>query len=45
MLNQFGMPKAIGGNFASVFTIDGTDGNRWAVKCFTRPVPDLSAAV
>ncbi len=42
VLNQFGMPKAIGGNFASVFTIDGTDGNRWAVKCFTRPVPDLS---
>jgi hypothetical protein len=36
------MPKAIGGNFASVFTIDGTDGHRWAVKCFTRPVPDLS---
>ena len=42
VLNAFGMPKAIGGNFASVFTIDGTDGNRWAVKCFTRSVPDLS---
>src|SRR3984957_4246429 len=42
VLNACGMPKAIGGNFASVFTIDGTDGNRWAVKCFTRPVPDLS---
>jgi len=34
------MPKAISGNFASVFTIQGTDGRRWAVKCFTRYVGD-----
>lgn len=40
VLNQWDMPKAIGGNFASVFTINGTDGHRWAVKCFTHNVPD-----
>jgi hypothetical protein len=39
-LNTFGMPKPISGNFASVFTITGTDGRRWAVKCFTRQVDD-----
>jgi hypothetical protein len=39
-LDPLGMPKAISGNFASVFTISGTDGRRWAVKCFTRNVPD-----
>jgi hypothetical protein len=42
VLDPLGMPKAIGGNFASVFTVNGTDGQRWAVKCFTRSVPDLS---
>ena len=36
VLGQFGMPKAIGGNFASVFTVNGADGQRWAVKCFTQ---------
>lgn len=40
VLGPLGMPKAISGNFASVFTINGTDGRRWAVKCFTRHVPD-----
>jgi hypothetical protein len=39
-LDPLGMPKAISGNFASVFTVNGTDGRRWAVKCFTRYVPD-----
>lgn len=39
-LDPLGMPKAISGAFASVFTINGTDGRRWAVKCFTRHVPD-----
>lgn len=38
--DPLGLPKAISGNFASVFTIDGTDGRRWAVKCFTRYVAD-----
>jgi hypothetical protein len=40
VLNPLRMPKAISGNFASVFTIDGTDGRRWAVKCFTHNVRD-----
>jgi hypothetical protein len=40
--DPLGMPKAISGNFASVFTINGTDGRRWAVKCFTRHVRDQS---
>ena len=40
VMDQFGMPKPISGAFASVFTIDGIDGRRWAVKCFTRSVPD-----
>jgi hypothetical protein len=40
VLDRLGMPKPISGNFASVFTIDGTDGRRWAVKCFTRYVED-----
>lgn len=39
-VDPLGMPKAISGNFASVFTICGTDGRRWAVKCFTRYVGD-----
>ena len=38
-----GMPRLISGNFASVFSIQGTDGRRWAVKCFTRHVPDRDA--
>jgi len=42
ILNLQGIPKAISGNFASVFTVDGTDDRRWAVKCFTRRVPDQS---
>jgi hypothetical protein len=36
----FGMPKPIGGNFASVYTVQGKDGRHWAVKCFTRYAPD-----
>src|ERR1700761_7310084 len=42
VLDPLGMPKAIGGNSASVSTVNGTDGQRWAVKCSTRSVPDLS---
>lgn len=33
------MPKAISGNFASVFSITSSSGKRYAVKCFTRDVP------
>lgn len=40
VLDPLGMPRAISGNFASVFSVNGTDGRRWAVKCFTRYVPD-----
>ena len=29
-------PKAISGNFASVFSVTATDGQRYALKCFTR---------
>lgn len=36
---SLGMPKAISGNFASVFSITSSSGKRYAVKCFTRDVP------
>src|SRR6266567_4621668 len=35
-----GLPKPISGQFASVFAITSTSGHRYAVKCFTRDVPD-----
>ncbi|TMS54782.1 phosphotransferase [Mycobacterium sp. DBP42] len=37
-LTSLGLPKAISGNFASVFSITGSSGKRYAVKCFTREV-------
>lgn len=37
-LTPLGLPKAISGNFASVFSITGTSGKRYAVKCFTQQV-------
>ena len=39
-LNKLLMPKPISGNFASVFSLTAADGRRYAVKCFTRDVPD-----
>lgn len=39
-LDGLGLPKPISGASASVFTISGTDGRRWAVKCFTRFIDD-----
>ena len=33
-----GLPKAISGNFASVFPMTTASGHRYAVKCFTREV-------
>src|ERR1700722_9297851 len=39
-LDRLGLPRPISGASASVFTITGTDGRRWAVKCFTRLIPD-----
>ena len=35
-----GMPRAISGNFASVFSIVSPRGKRYAIKCFTRQVLD-----
>lgn len=37
-LTSLGLPKAISGNFASVFSMTGASGKRYAVKCFTREV-------
>jgi hypothetical protein len=37
-LTELGMPKAISGNFASVFSVTSSSGKRYAVKCFTREV-------
>ena len=39
-LDAMGLPRAISGNNASVFRIFTPDGKTWAVKCFTRDVPD-----
>ena len=39
----FGLPRPHSGNFADVYQIQGADGQSWAVKCFTRPVPGLQA--
>ena len=35
-----GLPRAISGNVATVFRLDGADGRSWAVRCFVRPVDD-----
>ncbi len=42
-LTAMGTPRAISGNFASVFSVLGTNGKRYAVKCFTRNVVDQQA--
>ncbi len=39
--NQFGVPMPCSGNFADVYQLQGPDGSRWAVKCFTRETPGL----
>lgn len=40
-LTKLGLPRAISGAFASVFSLtSATSGQRYAVKCFTRHVPD-----
>ncbi|MFB6424257.1 hypothetical protein ACFCXC_08795 [Streptomyces microflavus] len=40
-LTKLGLPRAISGAFASVFSLtSATSGQRYAVKCFTRYVPD-----
>src|ERR1700730_2660676 len=35
-----GRPRPTSGNFASVFSLPSVSGHRFAVKCFTREVPD-----
>lgn len=40
-LTKLGLPRAISGAFASVFSLTSvSSGQRYAVKCFTRHVPD-----
>ncbi len=40
-LNVLGIPLPCSGNFADVYELTCPDGTRWALKCFTRAVPDL----
>ena len=40
-LNALGMPSPHSGNFADVYQVEGTGGQSWAVKCFTRKVHGL----
>jgi hypothetical protein len=39
--NAAGLPVPCSGNFADVYQVRGSDGARWAVKCFTRQVAGL----
>lgn len=40
-LTKIGLPRAISGAFASVFSLtSAASGRRYAIKCFTRHVPD-----
>ncbi|GIW79284.1 MAG: hypothetical protein KatS3mg105_1091 [Gemmatales bacterium] len=40
-LNALGMPMPCSGTFADVYQMQGQNGKKWAVKCFTREVPGL----
>ncbi|CCH30263.1 hypothetical protein ABZ816_17735 [Actinosynnema sp. NPDC047251] len=42
-VDALGRPRAISGNFASVFSVTAADGTRYAVKCFTREVREQAA--
>ncbi|MGI8686901.1 MAG: hypothetical protein ACR2MO_17730, partial [Acidimicrobiales bacterium] len=37
-LGPLGLPRAVSGNVAVVFRLDGTAGRSWAVRCFVRPL-------
>ena len=39
--NALGLPMPCSGNFADVYQVRCPDGNRWAVKCFTREAVGL----
>src|SRR4051794_13440384 len=41
VVNALGIPMPRSGNFADVYEFDGASGAKWAIKCFTRHVPDL----
>jgi hypothetical protein len=41
VVNDLGLPRPFSGNFADVYEIASPDGERWAVKCFTREVRGL----
>lgn len=38
LLGPLGLPRAVSGNVAVVFRLEGKDGRAWAVRCFVRPV-------
>lgn len=39
--NAFGIPQALGGGFALTYTFTGTQGKKWAVRCFHKAVNGL----
>ncbi|MEU4746790.1 hypothetical protein AB0G02_40920, partial [Actinosynnema sp. NPDC023658] len=39
-VDALGRPRAVSGNFASVFSLTLPDGTRCAIKCFTRAAPE-----
>src|SRR6185312_4571109 len=39
--NALGIPMPRSGNFADVYEMRSRSGGHWAVKCFTREVPNL----
>jgi hypothetical protein len=41
VVNAMGLPMPRSGNYADVYEFLGAQGNRWAVKCFTREVSHL----
>lgn len=42
-LGPLGLPRAVSGNVAVVFRVDGADGRSWAVRCFVRPLDEERA--
>lgn len=41
--DMLGLPRPHSGNFADVYQVQGSNGQSWAVKCFTREVHDLQS--
>ena len=40
VLTALGLPKAVSGNVATVFRLQGAGGRSWAVRCFVRPLDE-----